>query len=164
MQVVFPKFIFSLMILFSAMFPTMDITCAIAADITFARNISFGTIIADLHGEIIEIDALNGSGKPISYTSGGAYIDGGYCGLIRIFSDKPGQTIQITYPVSVMLKASDGSKMTLSGISARSKTVAVSTAVGDIDFNFGGLLHLKGGQSSQSYSGNITISINIIDP
>lgn len=134
------------------------------AAITFKQPISFGTIIASPSGETIEIDARNGPAAPVVFTSNHSIVFGGTSGIIRVFSDIPGQMISIVYPASVTLSAAGASDMILDGMNDRSKIFATSTAVGEIDFDVGGLLHINGGQISHSYSTTITITVDIINP
>lgn len=134
------------------------------AHISFTQPISFGVIVASPYGEIIEINARNGPATPIVFTAGNSYVTGGFSGIIRVFSDIPGQMISLVYPASIVLTAPGAADMTLDGIDARSKIFATSSAVEEIDFNVGGLLHINNGQKSQNYSATMTVTVNIINP
>ena len=98
------------------------------------------------------------------FSGGNSYINGGFSGIIRVYSDIPGQMISLVYPVSILLQAGGASDMILDGIDARSKIFATSTAVEEIDFDVGGLLHIGSGQKSQNYSATMTVTVNIINP
>ncbi|MBU1194306.1 MAG: DUF4402 domain-containing protein [Proteobacteria bacterium] len=135
-----------------------------SASISFIQPISFGNIIASPFGEIIEINAKTGPATPTVFSAGNSYVNGGFSGIIRVYSDIPGQMISLIYPVSIVLQASGANNMTLDGIDARSKIFATSTAVGEIDFDVGGLLHINSGQVSQNYTATMTVTVNIINP
>ncbi|MBF0204168.1 MAG: DUF4402 domain-containing protein [Desulfamplus sp.] len=157
---------------FSIFFRTLFILCfclnagfAKAADVSLIRPISFGAIVVDPAGEIIEIDASGGPALPRVFTSGNSYVNGGFSGIIRVVSDISGQVITLDYPVSFALQASGSPDLVLDGIAARSTHSPVtSDAVGHIDFNIGGLLHINSGQSSKNFSGTMTINIDIVNP
>ena len=67
------------------------------------------------------------------------------------------------YPVSFTM-TQGASTMTVDGVMARSQFFATSTAVGDIQFHVGGLLHINLGQSSHTYSGSMTVTVDIVNP
>lgn len=136
---------------------------ALCAFISSVESISFGTIIADPLGDVVEIDASSGPTVPILLTAGNAIVTGGSSGRITVFSDIPGQMISLVYPASFTI-SQGGSTMTVDGIMARSQFFATSTAVGDIHFYVGGLLHVNLGQSSHTYSGAMTVTVDIVNP
>lgn len=133
------------------------------AFISSVEPISFGTIIADPLGDVIEIDASSGPAVPILLTAGNAIVTGGTSGRISVYSDIPGQMISLVYPVSFTI-TQGANTMTIDGIMARSQFFATSTAVGDIHFYVGGLLHVNFGQSSHAYSGTMTVTVDIVNP
>ena len=135
-----------------------------AAYISYVQSINFGQIVASPFGDIIEIHAKAGPAAPTIFTAGNSHVTGGASGIIRVYSDIPGQMISLVYPVSVALQAGGAADMTLDGIDARSKNSATSTAVQEIDFDVGGLLHINPGQVSQVYSATMTVTVNIINP
>ena len=137
---------------------------AYSAEANCVQSISFGNIIADPAGETIEINAYAGPAAPVVLTSGNTIVKGGFSGIIRIYSDIPGQAITLYYPASVAMKASGAGDMTLDGIDARSRTFATSTATGNIDFDVGGLLHIGRGQEGRNYSATMTVTVDIINP
>lgn len=139
-----------------------------SADVKDVRQISFGSIIACQSGDVVEINARNGpvdaSGIVIK---GCSVIDGGHSGAFCVTSDTEGQTINVIYPGSVTLKALGYAKtVTMNSMNTLSTTRAVSTAADeDIDFYVGGRLHIESGYpQSAFYSGEMTITIDIINP
>ena len=151
-------------ILFSISILCLYETTAFSASASLIRPISFGNIIAGPFGEIIEINAKNGPAAPVVFTAGNSYIEGGFSGIIRVYSDIPGQMVSVVYPVSIVLQAAGAADMILDGIDARSKIFATSTAVEEIDFDVGGLLHISSGQKSQNYTAALIVTVNIINP
>ncbi|MDA8134414.1 MAG: DUF4402 domain-containing protein [Desulfobacteraceae bacterium] len=137
---------------------------AFSAGVSLIRPLSFGNIIASPFGEIIEINAKTGPAVPVVFTAGNSQIAGGFSGIIRVSSDIPGQMINVVYPVSVLLQAAGAADMVLDGIDARSKIFATSTAVEEIDFDVGGLLHINSGQKSQNYTATLIVTVDIINP
>lgn len=136
---------------------------AFSASIQNIQNMNFGTIIADPSGDVIEINAAGGAATPVLLSTGNAIITGGTSGRITIYSDLPNQTINIDYPASFTL-SQGASTMTVDGILARSQFTATSTAVGDIHFYIGGLLHINSGQGTNPYSGTMTVTVTILGP
>ena len=136
---------------------------ACAASISVEQPISFGTIIIDSTNVTVEINAINAAATPRIAGGGLAHVSGGASGLVQVISDIPGQFIILTYPGSVILE-NGAYSMTLDGITSRSKQSAVSTSVGPIDFHVGGLLHVGGGQTSNNYSGSMTVNVTINNP
>ncbi len=134
-----------------------------AANVSNILPISFGTIIADPFGDIIEIDASAGFSTPHMLTAGNTIGTNGNSGRITVFSDIPGQIISLVYPVTVTL-TNGGDTITIDGIQARSDFLAVSAVMGEIDFHMGGLLHIDPGQAENNYSGTITVTVNITNP
>jgi len=137
------------------------------ADLFVIRAMSFGDIVASPSGDVIEIDARNGPDEDLAVlTPGPAIVEGGYSGLVRVVSDTAGQTINITYPASVRLKADGYPDMVIDHMSSRSKVIAVSITDGEsIDFNIGGLLHINGVQAGTAfYVETITIDVDVINP
>ena len=136
---------------------------AYAANISGVQPISFGIIIIDSSGATVEIDAITSTAAPRIASGGLSYVSGGASGLVQVFSDIPGQSIILTYPGSILLE-NGPSSMTLDGITSRSKQSAVSTSVGPIDFDVGGLLHVSGRQTSTNYTGFMTVNVTINNP
>lgn len=134
-----------------------------AASVSMVQPISFGTIIVASSNVTVEINAINAAAAPHIASGGLAQVSDGASGLVQVFSDTPGQSIILTYPDSILL-TNGGSAMTLNGIASRSKQSAVSTSVGPINFNVGGLLHIDGGQASANYSGTMTVNVTINNP
>lgn len=138
------------------------------ANVTFIDSLNFGNIIANPYGETIEIDATKGPTTTLTIISSGFshIITNGSSGIIRIYSDIPGQTISLDYPATMLLKTAGGEDIIIDGISERSKTSATSSSVGDIDFDIGGLMHINPGQigADTVYSGTITVIVNISNP
>lgn len=139
----------------------------LAADVHVIRAMSFGDIVASPTGDVIAIDARFGPDEDLAVlTPGPAIVSGGGSGLVRVVSDTAGQTINITYPESVSLKAVGYPDMVIDHISSRSKSFAVSITDGEtIDFNIGGLLHISGVQAGTAlYVETITIEVDVINP
>ena len=136
---------------------------ALGASVGLVQPISFGNIIASPTGDTVEINARSGPATPAVVTFGNTIVSGGQSGLIRVVADMAGQTITFLYPATVTLSGGSDT-MTLDGIAARSMEVQVSPGAGDVDFHMGGLLHIGVGQDGASYTGTITIDINVINP
>jgi len=136
------------------------------ASISVIRTMSFGEIIASPSGDVIVIDARFGTDEePAVLSRSSAIVKGGHSGIIRVVSDTAGQTINITYPPSISLKADGYPDMVIDGIGFRSKALAVSIIDGEvIDFGIGGLLHIVNVQGNAFYSETITIDVDIINP
>ena len=157
------SFKYKILLLSGAIFCLFEAT-AFSAGVSLIRPLSFGNIIASPFGEIIEINAKTGPAVPVVFTAGNSQIEGGFSGIIRVSSDIPGQMINVVYPVSIVLQAAGAADMVLDGIDARSKIFAVSTAVEEIDFDVGGLLHVNSGQKSQNYTATLIVTVDIINP
>ncbi len=135
-----------------------------AGHILSVQPISFGNIVLDPSGEIIEIDASQGVAVPRVYSSGNSLINGGNSGLIRVFSDTPGETITLIFPASVSVNGG-GATHTIDGIAVRSTTnPVVSSAIGTIDFHLGGLFHINSGQPDNTYNFDITVTVQFDNP
>ncbi len=156
-------------VLISLFVVTFFFESAFSAHVTSSQAISFGSIIASHTGDVIEIDARNGSAIPFVLTSGYTHLEGdGFSGIIRVLSDISGQTIILTYPASVILEEPPGPSsetMVLDAIDIRSKTSAVSTTAGEeIEFNIGGRLHINSGQNGDLYTGTMTVTVDVYNP
>lgn len=150
--------------LFSTVFASSFFSViAQAASISSTTPLSFGTIIVESDNITVEIDAIGGVASPRIGSGGLGHVNGGSSGLVTVNSDTPGQFIILTYPNSILL-SSGGSNMVLDGITSRSQQNATSSSAGDIDFHIGGLLHVSGGLAGSSYSGNMTVDVNVINP
>ena len=140
----------------------------IAADVILTQPMSFGNIIVAPGGDGVDINAKYGPAKPVSLSRMGSHLDGsGYSGLIRVLSDRAGQTITLVYPVSILLKGMDSplDTMLLDTILLKSKNYAISTKAGEeIDFDIGGRLHIKSDQHGQAYTGTMPVTVNIFNP
>lgn len=136
---------------------------AYAYSVSIETPISFGTIVADPAGDIIEINAAGGPAGPRVITSGHSYIKDGHSGMIRIEADQPDQLISIEYPTSVRLKSGD-TDLILDGIASRSISSVTSSTAGPIDFHIGGLLHIDRGQAGSDFSGKIKVTITVHNP
>lgn len=137
---------------------------AYAASAARRQAMSFGNIVADPAGDMIEINAKNGPTTPNVSGTGRSNVSGGFSGIVRVTTYMAGQVISIEYPGSIFLTADGAKNMLLSDIDQMSEDYAVSTGAEQIDFHIGGILHLNPGQQTQNYSGNIKIIINISNP
>ena len=136
------------------------------ADSPSSSPLSFGNIIADPAGEIIEIDASGGPSVPTVFTSGNSrIINGGASGRITVDADMANQTITLEFPPSVPLKSAGNPDMILDGIAARSTSSPITTSTpGPVDFHIGGLLHITAGQPGAAYSGTIQVTVTVNNP
>ncbi len=136
--------------------------------VTLSKPISFGKIIAEPAGEIIEIDAGGGPSIPTVFTSGNTRIisgSGGTSGIITVDADMAGQTITLEFPPSVPLKSAGNPDMILDGIAARSTSSPITTsAPGPVDFHIGGLLHITACQPEAAYSGTVQVTVTVNNP
>ncbi len=135
-----------------------------AGSIVAVQPMSFGTIIMDPAGDLIEIDASSGAATPHVYSSGRSYINGGNSGLIRVNSTTAGEVITLIFPASVAVNGG-GATHTLEAFPTRSTaTPVISTGSGLMEFNIGGLLRLRSGQPDGSYSFDITVTVQFDNP
>lgn len=153
-----------LFILFILLFTYTGPAFPVTADVQ--QGVNFGTIIANPAGADIEIDARLGPATPVMISGAYSHVDdNGYSGIVRVRSDAPGQTITLLYPASVILDAVGLDTMTYDFISDRSENSALSImADEDIFFDIGGRLHIGNGQRGLPYSGNMTITIDVMNP
>ena len=139
-----------------------------AAHVTLHRDIYFGSIIAAPGITEIDINAQNGEAVSQVVTPGSnTLVKNGLSGLIRIYSDIPGQQISITYPaggVTLSDTATPPHTMTYTLIEPKSIDLITSTAKEELDFHIGGRLNITSGQAGASYSGTMTVIITIINP
>ena len=143
---------------------TWDRQAVWAGSILAVQPISFGNIVSDPSGDLIEIDASAGVAVPRVYGSGRSFINGGNSGLIRVFSDTPGETITLIFPASVPVRGG-GATHTLSGFSTRTTpSPVVSSGVGIMEFHLGGLLQINSGQPDNSYNFDITVTVQFDNP
>jgi len=135
-----------------------------AGSIIAVEAISFGNIVMDPDGDLIEIDASGGAASPHVYGSGRSFINGGNSGEIRVNSTTAGEVITLIFPGSVAV--SDGSAThTIEGFSARStSTPVISDGSGLMAFDIGGLLRLEAGQADSSYDFDITVTVQFDNP
>lgn len=157
---IFPK-IFYCILFISTLYLSKNL--AYGAFVSDVYPMSFGSIIADPLGDVVEIDASSGAAVPTVLTAGNAILTGGYSGRIRVYSDIPGQMISLVYPGSIVL-SNGANTMTINGIMARSQFAATTTAIGSYDFYIGGLLFVALGQATNVYSGTMTVTVNIVNP
>ena len=68
------------------------------------QPIDFGTIIVDSASVAVEINAVNGPAAPRIVSGGLAQVNGGTSGLVRVYSDLPGQSLTLVYQEPVDLK------------------------------------------------------------
>ncbi len=139
-------------------------TLVSAGNVSSVVPMSFGNIVTPPSGDQIEINASAGVALPRVYGSGASFINGGNSGLIRVFSDTPGETITLIYPVSVGVNGG-GATHTIGQFALRSTaSPVISNGVGFLDFHIGGLLHIKSGQPDNSYNFDITITVQFDNP
>ncbi|MDD9303197.1 MAG: DUF4402 domain-containing protein [Desulfobacter sp.] len=124
----------------------------------------FGNIVNAPSGDQIEIDASTGPALPNVYGGGNSFINGGHSGLIRVFSDTPGETITLIFPASVGVRGASASH-TIDQFTLRSTaSPVVSSGVGILDFHIGALLHINSGQPDNNYNFDINITIQFDNP
>lgn len=125
---------------------------------------SFGNIVMDPSGDLIEINAAAGPAVPHVYGSGRSFINGGNSGLIRVNSVTPGEIITLIFPATVPVNGG-GATHNLEGFSTRcTPTPVISTGAGIMEFHIGGLLRLKSAQPDNSYSFDITVTVQFDNP
>jgi hypothetical protein len=137
---------------------------AYAGSILSVQPISFGNIVSDPSGDLIEINASAGAAAPRVYGDGRSYINGGNSGLIRIKSDTAGETITLFFPGSVS-EAGGKAAHTVEGLATRSMAGPV---IGDgtqtLDFHIGGLLCIEPGQTDGNFQFDITVTVQFDNP
>lgn len=135
-----------------------------AGSIVASQPISFGNIVADPRGDVIEIDASAGPALPRVYSSGNSMVSGGSSGLIRVATDTPGELITLSFPASVTVTGG-GATHYLNNLTVKSTyTPVVGSGVGTIDFHLGGLLHIKSGQPDNTYDFDILVTVQFDAP
>jgi len=135
-----------------------------AGSILSVQPISFGNIVHVPAGDLVEIDASEGTAVPRAYGSGQSLINSGNSGVIKIFSDTPGETITFIFPASVGVRGG-GATHFIDGFASRSTaSPVVSTGVGTLNFHIGGLLHIQRGQPDSTFNFDISVTVQFDNP
>ena len=135
-----------------------------AGSIIGVQNISFGTIVADAKGDVIEINAALGPAVPHVYSSGNSLVNGGNSGLIRVATDVPGELITLIFPATVPVNGG-GATHIISALALKSTpSPVVGSGSGTIDFHLGGLLQIKTGQPDNAYGFDILVTVQFDNP
>lgn len=135
-----------------------------AGSILSVQPISFGNIVSDPSGDLIEINASAGVAAPRVYGDGRSYINGGNSGLIRIKSDTAGETVTLIFPGPVSEAGGKATHM-VEGFAARSTVGPVSGDGTEIlDFHIGGLLCIEPGQADGNFQFDITVTVQFDNP
>lgn len=134
-----------------------------AANFSALSNLNFGSIIASPYGDQILIDASSGPASPVVSSGGISTVSGGSSGRFALTPDQPGQTVNIDYPPIILLsKGTDN--MSVTSISVNSTPGFVTTGTSPVDINVGGMLTINNGQAQGTYSGSMTVNVEIINP
>ena len=143
-------------------------TLTVTADITQAgltvtnTTMDFGTIIS-AGADTVIIDASGGPGAtPSPTTAAMTNVTGGGAGSITVTSTVPNAVVTITYPTSITVSdgAATPSTMTVNQIDTYSTAspLTLTGTTGDIDV--GGRLVISDSQTTGTYTGTGTITID----
>lgn len=130
-----------------------------AGEILTGQNISFGLIDLNPQGDVIVIDAKNGTATPQSIRS---IVSGGHSGLLTVASSEPVQ-VSVTYPNSATLVGANNNSLSITDIDLSSEyngsLINLPGSNTSVDISIGGKLHLPGNTISDSYSGSVIIQL-----
>jgi hypothetical protein len=133
---------------------------AVAGEVSRVVPLSFGTIDLFPGGDIIVINASNGSASAVANRS---LVTQARNGLLTLRSMEVEQ-VDIHYPTSVILVSSSGHQLVITEISTYSQysdtLVDLQGNNIPVDVSVGGKLQLNGNEIHESYSGTLEIQLN----
>jgi imidazole glycerol phosphate synthase subunit HisF len=134
-----------------------------AFTINTISEIDFGNITASPNGDFIQIDSSSSQGVPVVITGGITSVSGGSGARLLFTPDQAGQIVDINYPVFFTI-TNGSDTMTINQIAINSSGDFITANASPIEFYMGGVMEVKNTQETGSYTGSMTIIINVTNP